>query len=134
LSLAMARCMDADIYLIDDGLSAQDAIYHAKVKAKFAEILDRNRTLIFASNNLRELSHYCRRALWLEGGKLVADGNIEVIVESYLAHRQQPPQAATQDAPQNTTSELVDTESHAPNAAQTVTMIDAYRRELKRAK
>ena len=135
LSLAMALCMDADIYLIDDGLSAPDAIYHAKVKAKFAEILDRNRTLIFASNNLHELRQHCRRALWLEGGKLVADGDIEVIAEKYLTHRQQPPQTSTQpDAPQNMTSEPIDIESYAPNASQAVTMIDDYKRELKRAK
>ena len=135
LSMAMALCMDADIYLIDDGLSVPDPIYHAKVKAKFAEILDRNRTLIFASNNLHELRRYCRRALWLEGGKLVADGDIEVIAERYLTHRQQPPKAAIQpDVLQSTTSELIDTESPSPNASQPLTMIGAYRRELKRAK
>ena len=131
LSLAMALCMDADIYLIDDGLSAPDAIYHAKVKEKFAEILDRNRTLIFASNNLRELRHYCRRALWLEGGKLVADGDIEVIEERYLTHRPQ----STENQPEvlQSTPEPLGTESHSPNASQPVTMIGEYRRELKRA-
>jgi ABC-type polysaccharide/polyol phosphate transport system ATPase subunit len=135
LSMAMALCMDADIYLIDDGLSVPDAIYHAKVKAKFAEILDRNRTLIFASNNLRELHQCCRRALWLEGGKLAADGDIEVIADKYLTHRQQAPQTATQpETPQNIPSEPIDTESYSPNASQPVTMIDDYRRELKRAK
>lgn len=135
LSMAMALCMDADIYLIDDGLSAPDAIYLEKAKAKFAEILARNRTLIFASNNLHELHQYCRRALWLEGGKLVADGDIKVIADKYLTHRQQPPQTATQpDAPQNIVSEPIDPESYAPDASQPVTMIDDYRRELKRAK
>ena len=135
LSMAMALCMDADIYLIDDGLSVADPIYHAKVKAKFTEILGRNRTLIFASNNLHELRLYCRRALWLERGKLVADGEMGEMAERYLTHRQQPLQTATQpEVLQNMISEPNDTESHAPNESQSVAVIDAYRRELKRAK
>ena len=87
LSLAMALCMDADIYLIDEGMSGPDPIFHKKVLKKFQEILDRKRTLIFASNNLQELKRYCRRALWLERGRLVADGQFDAVVEQYLSHR-----------------------------------------------
>jgi ABC-type polysaccharide/polyol phosphate transport system ATPase subunit len=130
LSMAMALCMDADIYLIDDGLRVPDSIYYAKVKAKFAEILNRNRTLVFASNNLHELRQYCRRALLLEGGKLVADGDIELIAERYLAHGQHTP---TQTAPQQDTVPTSNPEFGWPRYVPT-RADRAYRRELKRAK
>ena len=120
LSMAMALCMDADIYLIDDGLSVADPIYHAKVKAKFAEILGRNRTLIFASNDLHELRLYCRRALWLEGGKLVADGEMGEMVERYLTHRREPSGRQPTGGPTELKSEPNDTESHAADASQSV--------------
>ncbi len=57
------------------------------------------------------------------------------MAERYLTHRQQPLQTATQpEVLQNMISEPNDTESHAPNESQSVAVIDAYRRELKRAK
>jgi len=138
LSMAMALCMDADIYLIDDGLSIGDQLYQEKVREKFAEVLGRNRTLIFASNNLRELKLYCRRALWLDGGKLVADGEFDVIAERYLTHRRHMSQAAAdpdRDQGDETTPDPSDVESpSAPGPAEPVTLIDDHRRALKRAK
>jgi ABC-type polysaccharide/polyol phosphate transport system ATPase subunit len=143
LSMAMALCVDADIYLIDDGLSFSDQIYQKKAREKFEEVLGRNRTLIFASNNLRELKLYCRRALWLDGGKLVGDGEFDAIAERYLTHRQHMSQAAAdpdRDQGNETTADPSDVESpdvESPSArgpAQPVTLIDDHRRALKRAK
>ena len=135
LSMAMALCMDADIYLIDDGLSFPDPIYREKVKTKFRETLDRNRTLVFASNNLEELRQYCRRALWLEGGKLIADGAFDVIAERYLTHRQQLPK--TPPAPDTAAGVDVTLEPGdqlpMPGPQGTI-VIDHRRRELKRVK
>jgi ABC-type polysaccharide/polyol phosphate transport system ATPase subunit len=136
LSMAMALCMDADIYLIDDGLSMPDQIYEKKFAAKFAEILDRNRTLIFASNNLRELKRYCRRALWLDGGKLVADGEFDAIAEKYLAHREEPSRSAAEPDVDSgdMTADLLDAEAPALDPTRQVTLIEDHRRALKRAK
>jgi ABC-type multidrug transport system ATPase subunit len=134
--MAMALCMDADIYLIDDGLSMPDQIYEKKFAAKFAEILDRNRTLIFASNNLRELKRYCRRALWLDGGKLVADGEFDAIAEKYLAHREEPSRSAAEPDVDSgdMTADLLDAEAPALDPTRQVTLIEDHRRALKRAK
>ena len=132
LSLAMALLMEADIYLIDDGLSAPDPIYHKKVVKKFTEVLNQNRTLIFASNNLAELKRYCRRAIWLDRGKLVADGEFDTIVKQYLSHRDQP-----QTAPQSTQTgrdDVTPSDSESEDSAQPVLSIDEHRKVLKRAK
>ena len=132
LSLAMGLLMEADIYLIDDGLSAPDPIYHKKVVEKFTEVLNRNRTLIFASNNLAELKRYCWRAIWLDRGKLVADGEFDTIVKQYLSHRDQP-----QTAPRSTQTgrdDVTPSDSESEDSAQPVLSIDEHRKVLKRAK
>jgi teichoic acid transport system ATP-binding protein len=130
LSLAMALYMDSDIYLIDDGLSVPDPIYYKKFVEKFTEVLNRNRTLIYASNNLIELKRYCRRALWLDRGKLVADGKFDEIVEQYLAHRDRPqpaPQTEREDPPPSN-SDLDESGAVGP-----VLSIEEHRKALKRA-
>ncbi len=111
LALAMALCIDADIYVIDDGFGGGDQIYQMKVQAKFQEVLDRNRTLIFASNNLRELKLYCRRALWLDGGKLVADGDFDTVAEQYLANNRRLAQIARDTKKEQAPADTFDPES-----------------------
>lgn len=137
LAMAMALCIDADTYLIDDGFGVGDQIYQKKVREKFAEVLGRNRGLIFASNNLRELKLYCQRALWLDGGKLVADGDFDTVAEAYLANSRRASQAAEdpeQEQDTDATAEPSDLGSPSiAGPAQPVTVIDDQMRALKRA-
>jgi ABC-type polysaccharide/polyol phosphate transport system ATPase subunit len=134
LSFSMALYMEADIYLIDDGLGVPDPIYYKKFLQKFAEVLDQNRTLIFSSNNLNELKRYCRRALWLDRGKLVADGEFDKTVEQYLSHRDtpqptpEPKQAAREDIASS------DSELEEPGTVEPVLSIEEHRKARKRAK
>ena len=137
LGMAMALCIDADTYLIDDSFGAGDEIYQRKVKDKFREVLDTNRTLIFASNKLRELKLYCQRALWLDGGKLVADGDFDMVAEGYLASSTRRMSQADMDPEQDSeaSADSSDLESSAMvGRARPVTVLDDQMRALKRAK
>ncbi len=83
LSAAMGLLVDADIYLVDDDLKFGGESFRDKFRNKFADVLRRNVTLIYASNNLNELRTYCRRALWLDQGRLVADGEANMVVQQF---------------------------------------------------
>lgn len=85
LSTAMGLLIDADIYLADDDLKFGDGLYGAKFRDRFADVLRRNVTLIYASNNLNELRAYCSRALWLDQGQIVADGEVNRVVQQFTA-------------------------------------------------
>lgn len=85
LSMAMAVLIDADIYLVDDDLKAGDDLYRDKFEEKLAEVLQRNVTLVYASNNLGQVRLYCRRGLWLSQGRLVADGEVNAVIQRFLA-------------------------------------------------
>jgi len=137
LAMAMALCIDAGTYLIDDGFGVGDKIYQKKVEEKFGDVLGRDRTLIFASNNLRELKVYCRRALWLEGGKLVADGDFDTVAEKYLANSRRVSQNAKEPEPDS--DAMADPSDLEPpsiaGAASHVAIIDdQMRARVKRAK
>ena len=133
LAMAMALCIDADSYLIDDGFGGGDQIYQSKVREKFSEVLGRNRTLIFASNNLRELKLYCQRALWLDGGRLVADGDFDTIADEYLANSQRVSEAAKNPEQKQDSDATNISDLESPLIAGPVTVIDDRMRALKRA-
>jgi ABC-2 type transport system ATP-binding protein len=84
LAMAMALLIDADIYLVDDDLKAGDEHFRAKFDAKLAKVLQREITLVYASNSLGALRQYCRRGLFLQQGRLVADGEINSVINLFL--------------------------------------------------
>jgi lipopolysaccharide transport system ATP-binding protein len=46
------------------------------------------RTILFVSHNLQAIRSLCRRALLLDGGRLVADGGVSEVISQYLAVQQ----------------------------------------------
>jgi ABC-type multidrug transport system ATPase subunit len=87
LAMALPLFVDPDICLIDDDIRISDQAFRAKFQRKFNEILAGPATMIFASNNLASLRSYCRRALWLERGQLVADGEISTVIERFVSQQ-----------------------------------------------
>jgi ABC-2 type transport system ATP-binding protein len=85
LAMAMALLVDADIYLVDDVLKVGDERFRLKFEQKFAEIMRRDVTLIFASNALDKLRYHCRRGVWLDQGRLLADGDIDAVIRRFLS-------------------------------------------------
>jgi ABC-2 type transport system ATP-binding protein len=84
LSAAMALFVDAAIYLIDDDLKAGDEAYRLKFHSKFAEVLQRPVTLCYASNKLPTIREFCSRAILLDRGRIVADGEANKITARFL--------------------------------------------------
>lgn len=85
LAMAMGLFVDADVYLVDGGLWVGDDLYSNKFEEKLIEVLRRDITLIYASNNLSAVRAYSDRALWLSQGRLAADGEVNPVVQRFLA-------------------------------------------------
>lgn len=103
LAAAMALFIDPAIYLIDDDVKVGDEAYRLKFQNKFAEVLQREVTLLYASNKLHLIRDYCGRAILLDGGSIVADGEVNAVIRRFLAAP--PPVEPTNS--ESTTSDLV---------------------------
>ena len=83
LHFAIATAVSPEILLIDEALAVGDKDF----KEKSAERLDQHRaaagTVIIVSHNLAEISRSCSRVIWMEGGRIVADGPAEEILSAY---------------------------------------------------
>jgi ABC-type polysaccharide/polyol phosphate transport system ATPase subunit len=84
LGFAVAIHVDPDVLLIDEVLAVGDQGFTAKCLDKFAEFRRRNRTILLVTHSLDLVEKFCDRALWLDKGKTLAEGEPKRVVASYL--------------------------------------------------
>ena len=84
LAFAIATEVDPEILLIDESLGVGDAAFQDKAKARIRNLLDRTKAVILVSHEMESLRELCTRGLWIQQGRLVADGPIDEIIDRYL--------------------------------------------------
>src|ERR1043166_297898 len=84
LAFAVASHLQPEILLVDEVLAVGDAAFQKKCLGKMGEVASHGRTVVFVSHNLTAVRSLCRRALWLDHGRIVGSGNTEQVVLSYL--------------------------------------------------
>ncbi|MBW7907516.1 MAG: ABC transporter ATP-binding protein [Kiritimatiellae bacterium] len=83
LAFSIAVHLDPDILLIDEVLAVGDAIFQLKC-ARFArELVSSGKTLIVVSHNMLIVQMMCRRALWLDHGRVMQEGETHPVVQEY---------------------------------------------------
>ena len=83
LAFAVAINIDPDILIVDEILSVGDVGFQVKCMEKFEEFKKSGRTIIYVSHGLGTVKKFCDRAIWLQKGAVVDDGNSVIVVERY---------------------------------------------------
>lgn len=76
-----------DILLIDEALAVGDKDFKEKSLARLNEIREEAGTIMMVTHSLGEIRQSCTRAIWLNNGELVADGEVDDVLERYEAHQ-----------------------------------------------
>jgi lipopolysaccharide transport system ATP-binding protein len=84
LAFAVAAHLEPEILIIDEVLAVGDAEFQKKCLAKLREVSSQGRTVIVVSHNMQVVSRICGRALLLQKGQLVDDGNADEVISKYL--------------------------------------------------
>lgn len=84
LGFAIATCHVPDILIIDEILSVGDIEFQKKCHKKIDELTQHGATVLFVSHSPNDIINMCDRAIWLDHGKMIADGEAHFIVEKYL--------------------------------------------------
>ncbi len=74
LGFAIAAHSNPDVLLVDEVLAVGDEAFSHRALEKFAEFERAGKTLVFVSHDLPLVAERCRRALWLDRGRVAADG------------------------------------------------------------
>ncbi len=85
LGFSIAAHSDPDVLLVDEVLAVGDEQFAHRCLEKFAEFERAGKTILVVSHDLQLVTERCRRALWLEHGRLVADGPAGETVARYRA-------------------------------------------------
>jgi ABC-type polysaccharide/polyol phosphate transport system ATPase subunit len=84
LAFAIATEVDPEILILDEALGVGDAAFIDKAKTRIRNLLDRSKAVILVSHDMKSLRELCTRGLWLQQGRLMADGPIDEVVDLYL--------------------------------------------------
>jgi lipopolysaccharide transport system ATP-binding protein len=85
LGFAVAISVNPDILLTDEVLAVGDEAFQRKCLDYIAGLRRRGVTIVFVSHALDAVRSLCRRVIWLDRGRIVADGPSGEVIDRYLA-------------------------------------------------
>lgn len=83
LQFSIATAVTPDILMVDEALSTGDGQFKDRSDARIREMIGEAGTVFLVSHSLRSITDVCTRALWLDHGRLIADGDPEQVVGAY---------------------------------------------------
>lgn len=86
LHFAIATSVQPRILLIDEALGVGDRRFREKSRLRMESIQAAAGVLMIVNHSLGELKQSCERGLWIEQGRLRADGPIDEVIAAYEAY------------------------------------------------
>ncbi len=87
LGFAVATSLRPDILLVDEVLSVGDMRFREKCLARMADFQNQGTAIVLVSHSMPQVTEWCQRAIWLEGGRVAAYGPAGDVVVAYQSSR-----------------------------------------------
>lgn len=85
LGFSIATIVEPDILILDEVLSVGDAKFRNKCEKRIQEMFDKGVTVLFVSHSTSQILRMCNKGILLDGGRLIAEGSAEDVVNFYEA-------------------------------------------------
>jgi len=89
LGFSIATSVDPDVLLLDEVLATGDAIFRAKSKARILELVRSAKAIVLVTHDMGWVTEFCNRALLIEKGEVIAQGEPADVVATHLEHAEQ---------------------------------------------
>lgn len=83
LGFSIATIVEPEILILDEVLSVGDAKFKKKSEKKIKDMFDKGITVLFVSHSIGQVRSLCNRAIILEKGRLIAQGDVETVSAIY---------------------------------------------------
>ena len=83
LAFSTFRYIKADVFLIDEALSAGDINFRKKCESVFDELQKSNHTFLVSSHDMKFIRKFCTKSLWLKKGNQVVFDATEKVLDMY---------------------------------------------------
>lgn len=83
LGFSIATAVEPDILILDEVLSVGDAGFKKKSLAKIKSLFEKGVTVLFVSHSIEQVKAICDKAILLEHGKIIAQGDVLDVTAIY---------------------------------------------------
>ena len=84
LGFSVAVSVEPEMLVFDEVLAVGDAAFSARCIARLEEMQAAGCTLLIASHDLATMQRLCKRAIWLDHGRILRSGPTEEVVPDYM--------------------------------------------------
>lgn len=84
LAFSIAINVDPEILIVDEALAVGDARFVAKCMRRIKDIQSQGATILFVSHDIGSVRTLCERAIWLDKGRLVEQGNVFPVTGRFM--------------------------------------------------
>jgi ABC-type polysaccharide/polyol phosphate transport system ATPase subunit len=86
LGFSIATSVDPDILLLDEVLATGDEVFRAKSKARVLDLVRQAKGVVFVTHDMNWVVEFCNRAILLQQGRIVAEGDPAEVVAMHKEH------------------------------------------------
>lgn len=83
LGFAIATVVEPEVLILDEVLSVGDAKFRRKCETKIQSMFEKGITVLFVSHSIEQVKRICNKAIILEKGKIISQGEIEKVAKIY---------------------------------------------------
>lgn len=83
LAFAVAINVDPQLLIVDEILAVGDVSFQRRCLEKFVEFRNEGRTIVLVTHDMGSVKSLCDRAIWLEHGRAIDEGDPGDLVEAY---------------------------------------------------
>ena len=94
LGFALATAIKPQILLMDEWFLAGDANFMEKARLRLEAMVRGADILVLSSHQSEVIRDWCTRVMWLDQGKIIADGRPDEVLDRYLGRASHPAEAA----------------------------------------
>lgn len=86
LAFSIAIHVDPEVVIVDEALAVGDARFVAKCMRRIKDLQARGVSILFVSHDITAVRTLCERAIWLDSGRLVEDGDVFPVTGRYMEY------------------------------------------------
>lgn len=83
LAFSVATIIEPEILIVDEILSVGDAAFKKKSYERMMKMMEGGTTVLFVSHDLDKVRELCTRIIWLDHGKIRAEGETQALCDEY---------------------------------------------------
>lgn len=84
LAFSIATMIDPEILVFDEMLSAGDAAFIGKAKARIDSLINKAKIMAIVSHDLNLIKSICNRCIWVQHGAILLDSSPEETINMYM--------------------------------------------------